>query len=106
MNIIELHNHFIKHELSNRITQQITSRFNDIIIEGLERKGYVFPYLEELEDFVRSHCNSVIDEQKSVRIFYVKEQPFLIHHFKPETSIEISEDGRTASATLGHYQFV
>lgn len=97
----------IEEEATKRLYSNLHSKFDELFIEGLKRKGFEFDNLIETEEFVKHRCICEDNTLKSERIFYVDEVPFFLHRYKTEVEIPALDENRIyISATIGTYSFL
>lgn len=94
----------ISNYLASKLTNDLTSKINYIFTEGLKLKGYEFQSKNELEEFVKKYCRCDFFPSKQHKIFYVKEEPFLLYIMKEEPIINL--DRNTIHGSLGMYKYL
>ena len=83
------------------IKKQEQELMNNLITEGLKRKGFVFGSTEEMIAFVDSRCD--IEQISQCEILYrVDEKPFVYHNQITTTKMV----GNDIKVDLGHYNFI
>jgi len=82
--------------------QKLISKLDNIIIEGLRRKGYIFINKEDLANFIKSSCDSI--KVGNVITYRVKGKPFLL--YEENYKIDFSPDMLTVKAEAGGYTFI
>lgn len=97
----------IQEQITKEITQNLSNKFDEIILEGLSLKGIIFGSREEAESFIRLNCRCEDNIQHQQKIFYVNNIPFLLHNYEviyePITS---DNSGIKMSANWGTYKFL
>lgn len=64
-------------DLINKLTQEINNKLDNLLIEGLKRKGYVFENNIEIERFIKENC--YINSNGNEKTYYVKNEPFFLY---------------------------
>jgi len=97
----------IQEQITKEITQNLSNRFDEIILEGLSLKGIIFGSREEAEAFIRLNCRCEDKIDLQERIYFVNDIPFLLHNYEviyePITS---NNNGIRMSANWGYYKFL
>lgn len=75
----------------NSIIVEHSNRIDDILIKGLELKGYSFSTKSELEDFIKTNCQCIDEQFKETKTFYVKGEPFLVYNYSVNTCIDYNK---------------
>lgn len=94
MDILEL--------VTNKLCKGLAIKFDDIVIEGLKRKGYSFETKEQCFEFIKTNCKCIDYENIEERIYFVNDEAFLLHIYKQE--IEMNNCHLTA--TYGSYSYL
>lgn len=58
-----------------KTSEDLNKVFDEIIIEGLRRKGFTFNSREDAERFIKQFCRC--EQYSESRLFFVKDEPFL-----------------------------
>jgi hypothetical protein len=81
---------------------------NDLMIEGLKRKGFEFNNRIELEEFIKSkvRCEDRVDIKQ--RVYFANDIPFFLHDYNIQNDFNpIATNSEFAmSANLGRYAFL
>ena len=85
---------------------QINKKFEELIIEGLKRKGFEFKNRMELENFIKSNCKCEDIVTKKKRTYLVNGVPFLIHFYGIKVDINSMNSDYTFNANYGSYSYV
>lgn len=101
---------YIIDEVTSNLYIDSHNKFDDYIIKGLKRKGFVFYHLAELEQFAKKRIrveDNTIDKE---RIFYVDDMPFFLHKYETQmmdidTIVDINGN-ISISANLGSFSFL
>ena len=97
----------IEDQIMQGAYESITTTLDDLVIEGLKRKGYTFDNKRELISFIKENCTSKYFKPQNVTEYYVNDTPFLIYKNQDvEIKKDFTENKMTFSADLGHYQFI
>jgi len=94
----------IQEQITNEITQNLSNKFDEIILEGLKLKGFEFENRYEIEAFIKLNCRCEDNIQHQQKIFYVKNIPFLLHNY--EVVYEPITEPFKISANCGYYKFL
>lgn len=68
----------VPESITSNITQQLSSKIHNLIIEGLRRKGFTFESDLELIAFVKEHCHSQFNYVAKETMYFVDNEPFLL----------------------------
>ena len=82
------------------ISRKMRQTTDDILIEGLNRKGFMFCNMAEVEAFVREHCTCTNNRIDKVRTYYVKGIPFLIYDYSIEWDMKFEEKDHAIKASF------
>jgi len=97
----------IQEQITKEITQNLSNKFDELILDGLALKGFFFEDIKEAEEFIKLNCRCEDNIQFQQKIFYVNEIPFLLHNyeviFEPITNIN---NGIKMNANWGSYKFI
>lgn len=90
-------------EIINQIAKNLSDKFDDLIIEGLKNKGYIFNNRLQTENFIKEYCRCEDNINIQQRIYYVKDIPFLLYNY--ELKIEYGENN-SITASSGTYKIL
>ena len=76
----------IMQELIETSLSGIENKQNDLIIEGLKRKGFDFSNHFELIDFIKENCTATNNQDLKITTYFVNGIPFLAYFDKREFS--------------------
>lgn len=101
-------------QLINNITKDLNKKIEDIIKEGLKRKGYEFADDTDLLIFIKKNCRceeiKLISANQKEKRYYVKDIPFLLFRTESENNIMsslIDSNGTLkVSANYGYYKYL
>lgn len=99
-------------EVISKATNELAGRLDEIVIEGLSRKGFTFENRRDIEAFIVENCRRIRDPFSKVDTYYVKNERFLLHYYSPEWSLthkheeDLSESRIKVKATVGRFQFL
>jgi len=95
-------------DLLCRISSQLNKQLEDLIIEGLKRKGFDFENQMELENFIKSNCRCEYRIDIKQRKYFVNDIPFLLHCYEIEMDLNpITTDGEVKMyANYGSYAYL
>jgi len=97
--------HDLQDNVINEINSNLYKQLDDIIIEGLKRKGFEFNNHHDLVIFVKEHCRCDDYTPIQEKIYLVNDVPFLSHKYK--TEIDYTKLGEyKISASLGSYRYL
>ena len=104
----DLNNPFTINEVANRLSFDVHHKLDDLIIEGLKRKGFAFGSNIQLETFVKHRCRCMDHATNKERTFYVDDVPFFLHKYELSMDFKPVYDGGNVSisADLGYYAFL
>lgn len=95
----------VLNKLNFEISEDALNKFEATFIEGLKRKGYEFESKKDLFSFAKENCRCVDNPDLKEIMYYVNEEPFLVHNYKVTMDFKYS-DKNTFSADLGSYAFI
>lgn len=85
----------------------LANKFDELLIDGLKRKGFEFDTIESTLDFVKENCRCVDYKEKEQRIYFVNDVPFMLHSYKIEMSeIDMSNNEFKINASYGSYAYL
>jgi hypothetical protein len=95
-------------DVIGRLTNDINTQFDNYIVEGLKRKGFVFKSKFEIESFIKSNCRCDDHYDIKERIYYVNDIPFFLHRYEIKTDLTpITENGTIkVSAICGEFAYL
>jgi len=97
----------IQEQITKEVIQNLSTKFDELILEGLSLKGIIFGSREEAEEFIKLNCRCEDNIQFQQKIFYVNDIPFLLHNyeviFEPITQ---DNNGINMNANWGSYKFL
>jgi len=97
----------IQNIIIENLSKGLANRFDEIFIEGLKRKGFIFESRAKLNEFVCANCKCEDNQQLEEKIFYVNNIPFLLHIYKIDCSdINFVNDEVRLTATYGSYAYL
>ena len=105
---IELPNHDLSKDFASTILNSLNKKFEDLVVEGLKKKGFEFENRVELEAFIKSNCRCEENIELNQRIYFIDNTPFLLHYYNSEPPQMItSEAGEyNMTANLGTYAYL
>ena len=108
INDTELPNYDIINDVIGSFSNHLTSKMDNLIIEGLKIKGFEFNNKIELESFIKERCRCEDNIASKERIYYVDDIPFFLHNYKSEiiTTSEITSPTYKLTGDLGYYAYL
>jgi len=105
---MELYNFDMIHEATSKLYNDLSNQLENIIIEGLKRKGFEFNNRLELERFVKEHCRCEDDIILKERVYYVDNIPFFLHDYNTEIDARpiIEDRAVKMGASLGSFAYL
>ena len=92
---------------TKKLSNVLADKFDDILIEGLKRKGFEFNHKIHLEYFIQERCECVDDVKRKTKIYYVDNNPFLAHNYSVEFIQDFNtNEGFKVSASLGSFTYL
>lgn len=99
MNIPEL--------INENLINNLATKFDYLLIEGLKRKGFVFADQEQTFNFVKENCKCEDYKEKQERIYFVNDIPFFLHNYKIDIpEVKNINSNITLTANYGSYAFL
>lgn len=92
-------------DMIEKISTDLQSQLEKIVIEGLRLKGHVFHREIDLHDFIKNRCSCLDNQQEQQKIYSIDSEPFLLHNYKPDMEFS-TERPYTVSANLGTYTYL
>jgi len=95
--------------LRKEFIKKTIKSFDNLIIEGLKRKGYEFKNHLELTKFIKERCKCTDNILTNEKVYYVDDTPFFLHKYKNDFEINnpIENDNSvTMSIDFGEYAFI
>lgn len=97
----------IINEITVKVCEELTNKFESLIIEGLKLKGYEFENKIDLEKFVKENCRCQDYADVKQRTYFVKDEPFFFHDYNIiYEPIKEYDRGIKMSANYGLYKFL
>jgi len=91
----------------DKISSRLNNQLEDIIIEGLKRKGLEFQDRFAMLSFVELNCRCDDRPDLAQATYFVKDIPFLVHFYRAKISDPIITERKVSiSADYGHYAFL
>lgn len=97
------------HEIQNQLLNSVYSKQDEILIEGLQRKGHQFNNKSEMIKFVSKYVRCDDNIYTRQKTFYVYDQPFLVQNYAEGLNFNTEYlDERTIIAKwhLGSFKFI
>jgi len=91
-------------DLISKLSEQLNKKVDDLIVEGLKRKGFVFENRNDIEKFIQSNCRCEDNIDLKKRTYFVNDTPFFLHGYEINPMIIDRELKWTAN--LGSYKFL
>ena len=85
---------------------KISNRIDEIITEGLRRKGFEFEDKKELIKFVQRHCECVHGVLAKTKTYYANGEAFLIWEENYEITQSYQDGNIIFHADCGKYEYV
>ena len=95
----------LQHDPQKQLAQDLHKELENLVIKGLEWKGYTFTNTEELKSFVATYCKVVTDVSGN-RTYFVKNEPFFYHRPNLEVYTETKNNTVIMTANNGSYSFL
>ena len=95
-------------DVIGRLSSGLNSRLEDLMIEGLKRKGFEFENRMELETFIKSSCRCEDRTDLKQRTYFVNDIPFFLHCYEIEMDLSAITTDREVkmSANYGRYAYL
>jgi hypothetical protein len=94
-------------EVIDSLYYRLNNQLEDLVIEGLKRKGFQFKNRIELEDFVSLNCRCVDNIEAKERVYLVNDLPFFLHKYEIiQEPITEYNNGIHMSANYGRYAYL
>lgn len=104
---IEKESEFIASSVVNSLSEGFVSKLENLIIEGLKRKGFEFESRIEIENFIKKNCECLDNVSLQERVYYVNSIPFLLHHYGVIVDPFIKDRSViSVDATYGSYEYL
>jgi len=96
----------IQSDIVSKTLAELNERLDQLLVEGLKRKGFVFSTKVKLERFIKNRCRVEEYTVSNQKLFYVNDKPFLIYDMKIEPNITSLDKQTVLKASAGAYQFL
>ena len=70
------------YKVIQQAVKKINEKTNDLIVEGLKLKGFVFEEKEDLIEFIKNHCTLMNYEEIGRQVLSIGKNPFLELYFR------------------------
>jgi len=96
------------HGVISSLSDDLNSKLETFVIEGLKRKGFEFRNELELENFLKQRCRCEDNVNLKQRTYFVDDKPFFLHDYNIEMDLTpIIEDGKTTlKASYGSFAYL
>jgi|GEM_PF-2692781 len=94
--------------VNQRLADELRRQMDDVVIEGLERKGFEFKHRGEMEIFIRERCHCEDNIAFKQRIYFVDKEPFLFYDYSADPNLKFDHDDNKVmiSASAGKYRYL
>ncbi|UII79985.1 hypothetical protein [Flagellimonas sp. CMM7] len=96
--------------LTSEICQSMNSKIEELVLEGLKRKGFEFDDKLSLEKFVTTRCRVEDNKEFQEKTYFVDNTPFFLHKYRLTSNqgLGIGFKGHTITleADWGTYMFL
>ena len=101
---------YIQQQAIEVLSNKIQLSLDDIVKEGLKRKGIVFETNWHYGQFIEANCTKTVDAC-GVETYYVADDPFLEYHkpqeyINPPSFTDDPNESYKITATLGQYRYL
>lgn len=105
---MQLPNYDIIHDVIGRLHDNLNKQLEDVVIEGLKRKGFEFKHPIELETFIKERCRCEDNVDLKERVYYVDNTPFFLHNYKSKiiTDSKITGEPYRLVGELGTFAYL
>ena len=80
----------------SRLSDDLNSKIETFVIEGLKRKGFEFNNKFELFNFLKQRCKCYDNVNLKQRTYFIDDKPFFLHDYNIKMDLTpIIEDGKT-----------
>lgn len=93
-------------EVTGRLYFQLNKQLDDLLIEGLRRKGFEFKDRMELVAFIKSNCRCEDRTGIKQRTYFVKDIPFFLHYYETDLTSNTTDKEVKILASFGRYDFL
>lgn len=90
--------------ITSAISSELNKKLEDLIIEGLNRKGFKFDNRIKLENFIKENCRCEDHINKKERIYYVNDIPFFLHKY--ENKMDMKDISGNISINYGYHIYL
>jgi len=93
-------------EIYHKMLREMLTQVDNVIIEGLKRKGFTFLTRRDLNYFIELRCTCEDFPHKKLKVFLVDDEPFLHHWYESDAQVKQDEFGETyVTLTHGSYKY-
>jgi len=93
----------------SRLSDDLNSKLETIVIEGLKRKGFEFSNKLELGNFIKQRCKCEDNVNLKQRTYFIYDKPFLLHDYNIKIDLTSIIDGgknTTIKASYGNFTYL
>jgi hypothetical protein len=97
----------IEEQIVLKTIEQMRTKLEELVVEGLRLKGFDFERREELLSFIKINCR-LEQTQQGESIYYINDIPFLLYIYKmelPEVELDVNNQ-LVIKADYGSYSFL
>jgi len=97
----------VPNKMISRILDEFHNRFQQVLIEGLLKKGISIKDKKDLLDFIEKHCRREVYRNNTEHIYYIDNVPFLKFTHDNYVNMPVFDNGQyRVSANMGTYEFI
>ncbi len=89
---------------SNTLIEKVLQETDNVFIEALKNKGYIFENTMQMENFVKEFGTCIDDHTAKQKIYSIKNVPFLMHDYNEEYNFDKSS--MHMSAIFGKFYYL
>ena len=94
--------------ITNSLSDDVNSKLETIVIEGLKRKGFEFNNKYELVNFIEHRCKREDNTHLKQITYFIDNEPFFLHDYNIKMDLTTIIDGQntTIKASYGNFAYL
>jgi len=94
-------------EITAKLAIELNKKLEDLVIEGLKRKGFEPENRSDLESFLKHNCRCEERSDLKQKTYFVNDIPFFLHCYEIEKpTITRTDREFKISINQGYYSFI
>ena len=108
LNTATFENTDLIHGVISSLSDDLNSKIETFVIEGLKRKGFKFNHYFEFFNFLKQRCRCEDNVKLKQKTYFVDDKPFFLHDYNIEMDLTQIIDGEntTIKASYGNFAYL